>query len=328
MKNILRLALGMAFAGLAPAAHAQYIYYYSVLTTNGTAVFGAAFTEDPEMYGEVHDYMVDVTIWNPRGWAVSQSGTNRVELVLPVDSYGTYNLRSTHTVRCSYYGYLLLRAVTSKSLFVPPPRQFTLTTRSFIPIAGVFGEQQCYRGIESTPLFYTGDNRSFEAFTSRYRTQTRAAVTPPRADWADVDVGTTNAYAFLVEDDGVPYDCWKWHSSGRAYTGDMRVGFAPRGGPASINVAMWGGAGNPLEPFAPDISWNYSIDVNNNNPSSPTYTIEGSHDCFPAHEAWIGSQQLHGYAPPLPGAYNVFTIGGCLIGFNQIRFGPRTDRIY
>src|SRR6187397_1509595 len=134
MRNALRLAVGMAFAALAPAAHAQYIYYYSVLTTNGSAVFGAAFTEDPGMYGEVRDYVTDLTIWNPRGWAVNQSGTNRVELVLPVDSYGTYSLRSTHTVRSSYYGYLLLRAVTSKSLFVPPPRQFTLTTRSFIPI--------------------------------------------------------------------------------------------------------------------------------------------------------------------------------------------------
>src|SRR4030095_15246808 len=150
MKTVLRLALGMAFAGLVPEAHAQYIYYYSVLTTNGTAVFGAAFTEDPGMYGEVHDYILDLTMWNPRGWAVSLSGTNRVELVLPVDSYGTYNLRSTHTVRCSYYGYLLLRAVPSKALFVPPPRQFTLTTRAFIPVAGAFGGEQCYRGMEST----------------------------------------------------------------------------------------------------------------------------------------------------------------------------------
>jgi len=33
------------------------------------------------------------------------------------------------------------------------------------------------------------------------------------------------------------------------------------------------------------------------NPASPAYTFEYTHDCFPAHEAYIGTQRIYGFMP-------------------------------
>jgi len=62
-------------------------------------------------------------------------------------------------------------------------------------------------------------------------------------------------------------------------------------------VYMYGGANNPLSLGSPEINWNYTIGLNSFIPSSPWYTLNYTHDCFPAHEVFVGNQQIHGYMP-------------------------------
>jgi hypothetical protein len=93
-----------------------------------------------------------------------------------------------------------------------------------------------------------------------------------------------------------------------------------------MNISYWspgqgqkgaqfsGSIKNPLTPpdATPAIDWNVSVLANKSNPSAPTYTIAGAHDCFPGWEAYIGQQLIYSYTPS---GYDVATIGFCLSGF-------------
>jgi hypothetical protein len=78
----------------------------------------------------------------------------------------------------------------------------------------------------------------------------------------------------------------------------------------SASVQIWGGSANPLVNPSPDIDWNYTITISNPTVSSATVTINGSHDCFPAHEVYVGRQQIHGFTPTV----NVTQLTSCLLG--------------
>jgi len=52
------------------------------------------------------------------------------------------------------------------------------------------------------------------------------------------------------------------------------------------------------------------------NPASPAYTFEYTHDCFPAHEAYIGTPRIYGF---MPNDYSGGHIAACLAGYGQIQ---------
>lgn len=79
-------------------------------------------------------------------------------------------------------------------------------------------------------------------------------------------------------------------------------------------VRVYGTAANPLNSTL-DIDWDYTVNFNLANPSQPTYSLTVTHDCFPAHEAYIGSQTVYTFTPA---ASSMSQIGTCLAGFGQI----------
>ncbi len=54
------------------------------------------------------------------------------------------------------------------------------------------------------------------------------------------------------------------------------------------------------------------LDLNGTTPMVSGYY---KHDCFPAHELWIGNTQIHGYMPP---SNDFATLARCLAGVGQI----------
>ena len=124
--------------------------------------------------------------------------------------------------------------------------------------------------------------------------------------------------------DGVNGDCILQHESGRASSSGMSV-TSFRTGPNQMQVAFTGGAGNPLSGESPNIDWSFQIGLNALNPTAPRFTLSYNHDCFPAHELWIGNQQIHGYIPP---SNDFVTVLACLSGFGQIAGSNISGPIY
>jgi len=62
----------------------------------------------------------------------------------------------------------------------------------------------------------------------------------------------------------------------------------------------------------PGLGYNVTyIIATNSNPAIPAYSFNYSHKCYPAYEAYIGTQQIYGYCPL---NNNPFYISGCLFG--------------
>ena len=50
---------------------------------------------------------------------------------------------------------------------------------------------------------------------------------------------------------------------------------------------------------APDLDWDYTLDISNFSPAAPGFTIQGIHDCYPAYEFYLNNTQgVYGYLPP------------------------------
>ncbi|HLJ17920.1 MAG TPA: hypothetical protein VKV15_25715, partial [Bryobacteraceae bacterium] len=115
----------------------------------------------------------------------------------------------------------------------------------------------------------------------------------------------------LVEDSTLN-DCHYLDAQAYGRTDAMHVAVSSAPGGATAN--LYGSGMNPLEPFpifTPSIDWNITVTVSTANPVFPVYTVEYTHDCFPAFEVYIGTQLIHG---TLPTAYDVTTITACLEG--------------
>jgi hypothetical protein len=79
-------------------------------------------------------------------------------------------------------------------------------------------------------------------------------------------------------------------------------------------VQAGGALTNPLPLYSFDINRDYQLYLDLNG-ASPMVSGFYKHDCFPAHELWIGNTQIHGYMPP---SNNFATLASCLVGFGQI----------
>ena len=308
--------------------------FYTTMESNQTYVFATGTTEGD--YGGWYPVAVSTTLTSPvfgrqttgsDGYVYEQYDLARVTVFLTIDGEGgVWQANSQHDQKQGGWWYSI--GTSFQSLVVnPPASSFFITTRSFIPVQWIYGPDQCsHPSWGPTALLYKGDNRSFDpAPWVSYRTESRATAVPDQGlvHNLSLGVGETRNYAFSFEEDPVAWDCWKWNASGFGNTYNMHVS-GGASGYRQVSVEIFGGAGNPLS-GGPEISWNYTVVIDNSTPSTPRYTRWGSHDCYPAHEAYIGSQMIHSYNPP---DHSITTIASCLIGFDMVVLPAFSDRIY
>lgn len=242
-------------------------------------------------------------------------GTTTIDATMPNECHYEYDWFYGSCV-CSYY--LPVWALAPAQ--VTAKREFTVTTRAFIMPNNVGPDPYSCAG--SGGVYYKGDERSFSASAWSFRTQQQVIY---RSDPGgsivshSPSVGPSRSYAKNAidnngqigpeDEDGVPNDCSLWHQADQASTSGMNATKS-----AGNGVRMYGAAANPLNDWL-DIDWDYTINFSLANPSQPTYSLTVTHDCFPAHEAYIGSQAVYTFTPA---ASSMFQIGTCLAGFGQI----------
>jgi hypothetical protein len=205
-----------------------------------------------------------------------------------------------------------------------PGGQFDISFSSFIPSDHVGGPPNARCGFPPlNRLSFEGDNRGFSASATKFRTRQIVSVAADEA--VDDDgliagtdknlVGATRSYApdaladgkiDAADDDGVLGDCKLLHAEGTASTSDMHIDVT-RIDEKKVQVHLHGGAGNPLVFGAPDIDWDFSLEIDVSG-SSPTWTLTGDHDGFPAYEIYINGKTIYTYSPGTPP-----------FGFNDLR---------
>jgi len=199
--------------------------------------------------------------------------------------------------------------------------EFTITTRAFIMPNNVGAD--LYSCPTSGGVYYKGDDRSFSASATSFRTQQRVVYRSDPGGFIvshNRNVGQSRSYAKNAidnngrigseDEDGVGGDCSLWHAAGTAQTSGMNASKSTANG-----VRIYGNAGNPLNPVAEPIDWDYTINFNVANPSAPTYSLTVTHDCYPAHEAYIGNKPVYDWTPI---SNNMTYIASCLLGSGSI----------
>ena len=230
------------------------------------------------------------------------------------------NAELTSTACCDS-NYMEVSA-SAQQVQVTVPPQFTVTTRAFIMQNHVGPDLYPFGCPLSGGVYYKGDDRSFAAWASSFRTQQQVVYRSDPGGWIvshSPSVGPSRSYAQNAidnngrigpeDEDGVPNDCSLWHAADQEGTNRMNSAKS-----AGNGVRVYGAAANPLNSLL-DINWDYTVNFNVANPSQPTYSLTVTHDCFPAHEAYIGSQTVYTFTPA---ASSMSQIGTCLAGFGQI----------
>ena len=326
------LAVATLFLLTGSGAYAQQVSYYSYGVADDNNAYAWAVIDDGGMYGEIHQPGQSASLRSPSGRATSvYSQSYRIDLSLPLnEEYGNFTITSYHSLYCTYLGWILYQVTSAYAIDVP--RRFKLTTRAFIPPAS-FGPTPftCYNAAlsENIPMIFRGDDRGFDPSPSAtYRAQTQAVVEPARGRLVGAAHfgGISEAYAIYLEDDGVPSDCWKWDRSGYVDASRLSISAArchTHGAFITDRLSQ-----DALVFGAPDLDWDYPLDISNFNPAAPGFTIQGVHDCYPAYEFYLNNTQgIYGYLPPR-NDFNYAT--SCLFawfGYDPIRFGPYSGRI-
>ena len=215
------------------------------------------------------------------------------------------------------------------SVTVPGGRSdFYLKLRAFIPPAWIYGPDACINSSNVVlHTIYGGDNRGFDPFSPRYRTDSEVFVstlTGSAISPALFDAGTTYRYAsdalnpdgYTLTSDAILNDCHYTDKVVKEPSTNMHVSVS--GGGSTVHANFYGSAtdlATAAQSWAPSLDWNVTYTISTANPVIPAYTIEYTHDCYPAHEAYIGTQLVYGYKPSSNGA---FAVGTCLAGLGQI----------
>jgi hypothetical protein len=125
-------------------------------------------------------------------------------------------------------------------------------------------------------------------------------------DW---NPGATLNYALdAVEDnvlddrdyDGVHSDCRLWHGTGRTIDNpDRGENFIANAGTSGrlYKYRFRQAGSNPLSFLSPTVDWDVTVTLDLRNPTAPTYSIQGLHDCFPAYEIAIDNKVVYGFMP-------------------------------
>ena len=139
------------------------------------------------------------------------------------------------------------------------------------------------------------------------------------------DAGTTRRYGgdalefdgYTLQEDTIYGDC---HFADFVLKESSANQYADiSGGGGDVSVRFHGFSGNQTTTFpatTPPIDWDITISLDTMaNPVYPAYTVNYNHDCFPAHEAYVGTQRVYGYRPQRS---NAVYIGYCLAGGSPV----------
>lgn len=208
---------------------------------------------------------------------------------------------------------------------------FDLKLRAFIPPAWINGPpvvDNCIAGNGTTrSTIYAGDNRGFDPFSTSFRTYSNVTVSSFNATalWTYFAAGKTIRYAsdaiapdgYTLYSDSVLHDCHYTDNVVYEQTYDMHS--STGGGNGTVNTHLWGSCtdlASNAQSWAPGIDWDFVVSINTaSNPSIPAYSVTYHHDCYPAHELFIGTQFVYGYKPT---SNSSGTVAGCLAGFAPV----------
>lgn len=221
------------------------------------------------------------------------------------------------------------------------PSVFDLKFRAFIPPAWVRGPDPClidnnfYGG-----TIYGGDNRTFDPFSPHYRAHAEAVVSSVTGSWSGMvpggisnpsyRAGTTVRYGsdalapdgYTLQQDYVLHDC---HFTDDVFQEDSsQMSGSVHGASGSVTTNFYGSVNDQTSDLGtetPGLGYNVTYTINTaSNPAIPAYTLDYSHKCYPAYEAYIGSQQVYGYMPlsNSPAYVTACLVGGLVISGSTI----------
>jgi hypothetical protein len=212
------------------------------------------------------------------------------------------------------------------------PSLFDLKYRSFIPpafIKGPYPADGCWDSAGNwVNVYYAGDNRTYSPFSGSYKAHSEALVSADSGSALSkyMDAGTITRYAadalasdgYTLRGDSILHDGHLTDDVLKESNSDMHVSVS--GGGGSVSANFYGSAQNAATSWGygtPSIDWNVTFTIGTaNNPASPAYTFEYTHDCFPTHEAYIGTQRIYGFTP---NDYSGDHIAACLAGLAKSR---------
>ncbi len=243
-------------------------------------------------------------------------GTTSIDAEMPNECHYVYDYQ-VNACACQYY----VPVWAQQAAQVTSKLEFVITTRAFIMPNHVGADP--YSCPASGGVYYKGDDRYFNASASSFRTQQRVVYRSDPGGFVvshTRSVGQSRSYAKNAidnngrigpeDEDGIPNDCSLWNQAGTASTGNMNAAKS-----AGNGARIYGNAANPLNPFSPAIDWDYTINFGVANPSAPTYSLSVTHDCYPAHEAYIGNQTVYTFTPT---SDDFIDIGLCLAGSGAV----------
>ena len=225
---------------------------------------------------------------------------------------------------------ILALGTNGTSYTVPGNRGvFNLKLRAFIPAAWFKGPDPCFVGSTLVSgTIYAGDNRTYDPFSTSYRARSEATISASTGSTIGapiLDGGVTRRYAsdavapdgYTLREDGALHDCHYTDNVFLESNSDMHLSLS--GGSGIIHANFWGSAkdeASDLGSATPGTDWNVTYTINAaSNPVTPGYTIEYTHECYPAYEAYIGTQRVYGYKQ---NSNSAITLASCLSGVGQV----------
>ncbi|MGH7884682.1 MAG: PKD domain-containing protein [Thermodesulfobacteriota bacterium] len=128
------------------------------------------------------------------------------------------------------------------------------------------------------------------------------------------------------DNDGVLQDCLLLDDEKQAVTnqgGNTIELIKNNNGEGNVDFTLTGVAFNPVGPplVTQPINWNVRIVIE---PDTKSYSIIGTHDCFPAYELFINNNFINNFAH-MPNSHDSFTLASCLSGFSNINLNITGD---
>ncbi len=237
--------------------------------------------------------------------------------------------------------------------FLAGPIEFDIVVTTFIPAPFVPDATAGLRGLptELLPaLVNSGDDRSFDPDSDRYRTrQSVTLIANESADSDGLKDGTklneiNSSKSFTLDalddgvlderdEDGVLGDFHLQHGESDNLSGrkGMIIDDPIRLGPNEVQIRMRTDS-NPLEgprdeliPGSPTIDWDLTITIDASQ-DTPTATIQGTWDGFPALEVYVNGSELWTYTPG-NGPYGIFELFNLLPVQGDIQIPQTTQPV-
>jgi hypothetical protein len=228
-------------------------------------------------------------------------------------------------------------------------QQFRVTYDSYVQAEWIDNPnyaQWCYNFTDSNFYQYIlkGDNRSTSenSFANTYRFKAMAVLNPAASSaftfglpnlgegaspWTP---GVSREYVYpsgvdanghLLDDYPFLYDCYKLDKIGIGDTSHLYWEYSHNPAIPSSTAHFFGGMALPEEmTWAPENNFDITVEITASDPYHPRYRITADHDCWPAHEVYIGPYRVTNYPDPpyFPLSNNPVSIAACLFGVGHI----------